>query len=155
MFGSPGFLTGRTHPQVDSDRPPVGHISSIFSRIAEVMAPHPEEEAVQFLHRAMETATRCYVSDHDLGTMSLPTGTRLAPDSLTCAEANGSPMMVMATTRANTRWTTASPQPARTNQTTVPSGLSGPASDETTSHGRTATVCRTRYEVQQMTKANR
>src|SRR5579862_822797 len=66
--------------------------------------------------------------DHGSGTISFPSGARLAPASFRCAQANGRPIMVIASTSASSRCPIASHQPAKTNQTMLPSTLRTPAS---------------------------
>jgi len=93
---------------------------------------------------------------YDLCTIFLPSGARLAPASLRCAQANGGPMMVMVmvmvSARPSNTWMIASHQPASTNQTMLPSVLSAPHQDEIASHGRRAAAYRARCGARRTTK---
>ena len=68
----------------------------------------------------------CIQAHRYAGTMTLPIGHSARPASLRCAQANGIPMMVTASTTAVTTWASASHHPARISQMMLPITPSGP-----------------------------
>ena len=70
---------------------------------------------------------RWYCSGESLAsTIILPIGHSAMPASFRCAQANGMPMMVMASRQAVMRWPSASHQPASTSHTMLPMRPKGP-----------------------------